>query len=243
MPARNPEAVRQRAIEGARQRTGQPVTPSLDPSLWRSTTASSPPGPAPAKSSPPGCGVPRLPQPAVRGRAGRHRRAPPAHQAVSAADQWEGGAVQPDPAGGVGLSAAVSLQRRPRPRLAALGPPVQHAPRPHRSRGPATSQPRQQPPLAITPSHRCQRRCQTLTAWADTPSWRATSAWCRRRTTRLRAAVGPGAAGVLVVSQGGKGRSACTGSPRADQPSSNPTPKFLYNLPCHGMEDLGFLEA
>jgi hypothetical protein len=31
MPARNPEAVRQRAIEAARQRSGQPVTPGLDP--------------------------------------------------------------------------------------------------------------------------------------------------------------------------------------------------------------------
>jgi hypothetical protein len=31
MPARNPEAVRQRAIEAARQRSGRPVTPSLDP--------------------------------------------------------------------------------------------------------------------------------------------------------------------------------------------------------------------
>ena len=31
MPARNPEAVRQRAIAAARQRTGQPATPSLDP--------------------------------------------------------------------------------------------------------------------------------------------------------------------------------------------------------------------
>jgi WhiB family redox-sensing transcriptional regulator len=31
MPARNPEAVRQRAIAAARQRTGQPVTPTLDP--------------------------------------------------------------------------------------------------------------------------------------------------------------------------------------------------------------------
>ncbi|HKO84404.1 MAG TPA: WhiB family transcriptional regulator [Actinomycetota bacterium] len=31
MPARNPEAVRQRAITAARQRTGQPATPSLDP--------------------------------------------------------------------------------------------------------------------------------------------------------------------------------------------------------------------
>jgi hypothetical protein len=31
MPARNPEAVRQRAIAAARQRTGQPATPSLEP--------------------------------------------------------------------------------------------------------------------------------------------------------------------------------------------------------------------
>jgi hypothetical protein len=31
MPARNPEAVRQRAIDAARQRNGQPSTPSLDP--------------------------------------------------------------------------------------------------------------------------------------------------------------------------------------------------------------------
>jgi hypothetical protein len=31
MPTRNPEAVRQRAIAAARQRTGQPATPSLDP--------------------------------------------------------------------------------------------------------------------------------------------------------------------------------------------------------------------
>jgi WhiB family redox-sensing transcriptional regulator len=33
MPARNPEAVRQRAAEAARQRTGRPVTPSLDPAF------------------------------------------------------------------------------------------------------------------------------------------------------------------------------------------------------------------
>jgi hypothetical protein len=31
MPTRNPEAVRQRAIDAARQRSGQPATPSLDP--------------------------------------------------------------------------------------------------------------------------------------------------------------------------------------------------------------------
>jgi hypothetical protein len=31
MPARNPEAIRQRAIEAARQRSGRPATPDLDP--------------------------------------------------------------------------------------------------------------------------------------------------------------------------------------------------------------------
>jgi hypothetical protein len=31
MPARNPEAVRRRAVEAARQRSGRPATPSLDP--------------------------------------------------------------------------------------------------------------------------------------------------------------------------------------------------------------------
>jgi hypothetical protein len=31
MPTRNPEAIRQRAVAAARQRTGQPTTPSLDP--------------------------------------------------------------------------------------------------------------------------------------------------------------------------------------------------------------------
>jgi hypothetical protein len=31
MPARNPEAIRQRAVEAARKRSGRPVTPSLDP--------------------------------------------------------------------------------------------------------------------------------------------------------------------------------------------------------------------
>jgi hypothetical protein len=31
MPTRNPEAVRQRAVAAARQRSGQPVTPPLDP--------------------------------------------------------------------------------------------------------------------------------------------------------------------------------------------------------------------
>jgi hypothetical protein len=31
MPARNPEAIRERAIAAAHQRTGQPATPGLDP--------------------------------------------------------------------------------------------------------------------------------------------------------------------------------------------------------------------
>jgi hypothetical protein len=52
-------------------------------------------------------------QPAVRGRAGRHRRAPPAHQALPATDEREGGAVQPHLVGGVGLPAAVPLKYRP----------------------------------------------------------------------------------------------------------------------------------
>jgi hypothetical protein len=56
---------------------------------------------------------------------------------------------KPDPARGVGLSAAVPVQRRPRPCLAWLGPPVQHAPRPHRLRRPATHQPHQQPPWLL----------------------------------------------------------------------------------------------
>src|SRR5918994_3020835 len=33
MPASNPEAVRQRAIAAARQRSGRPTTPSLDPAF------------------------------------------------------------------------------------------------------------------------------------------------------------------------------------------------------------------
>ena len=33
MPARNPEAVRQRATAATRQRTGQPATPALDPAF------------------------------------------------------------------------------------------------------------------------------------------------------------------------------------------------------------------
>jgi hypothetical protein len=48
-----------------------------------------------------------------------------------------------------GLPAAVPLQRRPQARLAAVGPPVQHAPRPHRPWRPATHQPHQQPPWLL----------------------------------------------------------------------------------------------
>ena len=72
----------------------------------------------------------------------RHRRTP----ALSATDERQGRAVQPHPAGRVGLSAAVPLQRRPPPRLAALGPPVQPSPRPHRPRRTATGESRYQPP-------------------------------------------------------------------------------------------------
>jgi hypothetical protein len=43
MPTPNPEAIRQRAIAAARQRTGQPATPSLDPVLRPSTRAPSRP--------------------------------------------------------------------------------------------------------------------------------------------------------------------------------------------------------
>jgi hypothetical protein len=43
MPARNPQAVRQRAIDAARQRGGQPATPTLDPAFAASTPAPSPP--------------------------------------------------------------------------------------------------------------------------------------------------------------------------------------------------------
>src|SRR5215218_3091875 len=121
------------------------------------------PRPAPASGGAPTTGLPtrhhrdqradrqrgRLPQPAVRDGAGRHRRAPPAHSSLPTTDERQGRAVQPDPAGGVGLSAAVPLQRRPRPCLAALGPSVQPSPSPYRPRRPATHQPRQQPPWLL----------------------------------------------------------------------------------------------
>ena len=48
MPARNPEAVRQRAIAAARQRSGQPATPTLDPVFVALN-----PGALPARERPP----------------------------------------------------------------------------------------------------------------------------------------------------------------------------------------------
>jgi WhiB family redox-sensing transcriptional regulator len=47
MPARNPEAVRQRAVDAARQRSGQPATPTLDPAFVALN-----PGALPARSRP-----------------------------------------------------------------------------------------------------------------------------------------------------------------------------------------------
>ena len=48
MPTRNPEAVRHRAIAAARQRTGQPATPTLDPVFVALN-----PGALPARPRPP----------------------------------------------------------------------------------------------------------------------------------------------------------------------------------------------
>jgi WhiB family redox-sensing transcriptional regulator len=48
MPARNPEAVRQRAVAAARQRTGQPAAPTLDPVFVALN-----PGALPARERPP----------------------------------------------------------------------------------------------------------------------------------------------------------------------------------------------
>jgi hypothetical protein len=47
MPARNPEAVRQRAIAAARQRTGQPLAPPLDPVFVALNPNALPPRPRP----------------------------------------------------------------------------------------------------------------------------------------------------------------------------------------------------
>ena len=43
MPARNPEAVCQRAIDAARQHTGRPTTPTLDPAFVALNPGASPP--------------------------------------------------------------------------------------------------------------------------------------------------------------------------------------------------------
>ena len=81
MPARNPEAVRQRAIAAARQRTGQPATPTLDPVFVALNPAPSPPETVTGRAVP--VGPPRR---AVRhpgrqrgGRAVQRKPRPPAH--------------------------------------------------------------------------------------------------------------------------------------------------------------------
>jgi hypothetical protein len=52
-----------------------------------------------------------------------------------------------------------------------------------------------------------KRACQTLTAWAETPSWRATPGWrtpaANNSAARSRR---PGASHVLVLPQGGEGQ-------------------------------------
>ena len=74
-----------------------------------------------------------------------------------------------------GLSAAVPVKRRPRPCRAALGPPVQHAPRPHRPRGSPTGQPRQQPPWLLQ-----------LAVGGNLAAIQAGCCSCRREDGRLR---------------------------------------------------------
>ena len=82
MPTRNPEAVRQRAIAAARQRTGQPATPTLDPVFVALN-----PGALPARErspaelyavGPPRRGV-RHPGRQRGGRAEQRKPRPPAH--------------------------------------------------------------------------------------------------------------------------------------------------------------------
>ena len=67
MPTRNREAVRRRAIDAARQRSGRPPPPAWTRYLWRSTTASSPPGPGRVGSWPSGSAVRRTMRCWVRG--------------------------------------------------------------------------------------------------------------------------------------------------------------------------------
>jgi hypothetical protein len=62
VPARNPEAVRQRAIHAARQRSGRPP-PALTRYLWRSTTVRFPPGPGRVGSWPSGSAARRTTRP------------------------------------------------------------------------------------------------------------------------------------------------------------------------------------
>ena len=66
MPARNPEAVRQRAIAAAHKRAGRPP-PAWTRCLWRSTTASSRSGRGRVGSWPSGCAAPRTTRPWARG--------------------------------------------------------------------------------------------------------------------------------------------------------------------------------
>ena len=82
MPTRNPEAVRQRAIDAAHQRTGQPVTPTLDPVSWPSTPAPASPRAVTGRAvpvGPPRRGV-RHPRRQRRGRAVQRKPRPPTHQ-------------------------------------------------------------------------------------------------------------------------------------------------------------------
>jgi hypothetical protein len=64
MPARNPQAVRQRAMEAARQRRGRPP-PAWTRRSWPSIAASCPSGPAQVGSWPSGCAAPRTMRPSA----------------------------------------------------------------------------------------------------------------------------------------------------------------------------------
>jgi hypothetical protein len=60
MPARNPEAVRQRAIAAARQRSGQPTIPGPDPAFVALLAAT---------ASAPSAKVQKLPKPGTLARS------------------------------------------------------------------------------------------------------------------------------------------------------------------------------
>jgi hypothetical protein len=66
MPARNAEAVRQRAIDAARQRSGRPSTPSLDPVFVLSTATNCRYGRGRVGSWPSGSAAPRTTRPWAR---------------------------------------------------------------------------------------------------------------------------------------------------------------------------------